>query len=333
MNKRYLKVCLVCLLALCFAVTGFCAEKNKVGIAYGLGGANDAYSLLGYQGALQAKSDLVGNLDVVVSDPTVTGTVKGTLEDLLRQQCNIVVAMGVGYENVLRQVAPLHPECQFILVDAVLTEPIENTASLIFSDQESAYLAGAAAALKSKSAQIGFIGAIENPIIQKFQNGYIAGAKSVNPAILIHSNFIGNKPIAFKNASLARDLAYQQIDQGVDVIYTVAGFAGIGAIDAAAEKGIWAIGVDVDRAKDANEKQRRHLLTSTLKRIDIGVCQMIKAACANDISGQLIQLALKNEGVDYAYNSYNKEQMAEIKDRLALIKQSIIKGEIIVSPN
>lgn len=329
--KSYLyKIGVVFSLLFCLmSAMGFCAERVKVGIAYEVGGSDDAFNAMVRQGVMQANADLAGALEVVVREPVVDSTKAGLLKELVAQHCDLVIGVGSGFEQSIAALAAAQPNVKFVLVDRRIGQSAaENLLCLTFRDQESAYIAGAAAALKSKSGKVGFVGGMEIPAVLRFQAGYVAGARSIKPDIRVFVDYIGDKAVAFKNAYRAKELALRQITAGADVMYHAAGFAGVGVIDAAVEKDVLAIGVDVDQSLDATEAQRSHILTSTIKRVDVSVCEIVKQAVHGTFSGGFVDIGLKGGGVDYAVNAYNVDRIADIKDRLDAIKADIISGKI-----
>ena len=126
-------------------------------------------------------------------------------------------------------------------------------ASLVFAEEQGSFLVGAAAALKSQTGTIGFIGGVENDLIKKFEAGYAAGAEAVNPDIEILVNYITQPPDfgGFNDPARGKEIAGAQYEAGADVVYSAAGGSGLGAFEAAVDAGapgeVWAIGVDSDQ--------------------------------------------------------------------------------------
>lgn len=146
-----------------------------------------------------------------------------------------------------------------------------NVVSLMFKEQEGSFLAGALSALMTKSNVIGFVGGIEVPVIQRFQTGYIQGAKYVNPNIEVISVFInGSNP--FNDPVSSKALTETLVAKGADIVFHAAGASGAGVFQAAKEKGIFAIGVDSDQ----DYVLPGTILTSVVKRVDISVHDTIK---------------------------------------------------------
>ncbi len=158
-------------------------------------------------------------------------------------------------------------------------------ASLLFAEEQGSFLVGAAAALKSQTGTIGFIGGVENDLIKKFEAGYVAGATAANPDIEVLVNYISQPPdfSGFSDPARGKEIAASQYEAGADVIYSAAGSSGLGAFEAAAEAGepgeVWAIGVDSDQYELVSEELQPYILTSMLKRVDVATFETIKVFC------------------------------------------------------
>jgi basic membrane protein A len=224
-------------------------------------------------------------------------------------------------------VAAANPDTTFGIVDSVVDAP--NVRSLVFAEEQGSFLVGAAAALKSESGHIGFIGGQEIDLIKKFEAGYIAGAKAVNPDIKIESKYLGpaGDNSAWGNVAGAKEIAKGWYDSGADVIYTAAGGSGAGTIQAAVEADKWAIGVDSDQYLTASPDEQKHILTSMLKRVDVAVFQTIKAVADGDTKGGIFVFDLKVDGVGYATSGGFVD---DIKDKLDAFKADIVSGKIVV---
>ncbi|MCX6129501.1 MAG: BMP family ABC transporter substrate-binding protein, partial [Proteobacteria bacterium] len=139
---------------------------------------------------------------------------------------------------------------------------------------QGSYLAGALAAMKSKSGKLGFIGGMDIPLIRRFLLGYEAGAKAVNPKIIVVTNFVGITGEAWNNPPKAKELALAQYQAAADIIFTAAGASNQGVFDAAEEKKSLAIGCDANQ----NWIKPGYILSSMKKRVDLAVYQSIKDA-------------------------------------------------------
>ena len=132
----------------------------------------------------------------------------------------------------------------------------------------------------------------------------------------------------FRSVDGAKEIAAGWYADGADVIYTAAGGSGAGTIQAAAEAGKWAIGVDSDQYLTVGDAElQKHILTSMIKRVDVAVFETIKAVKGGDKSGGAKIFDLKNDGVGYATSGGFVD---DIKSKLDEIKAKIVSGEITV---
>ncbi|MFM8858138.1 MAG: BMP family protein, partial [Actinomycetota bacterium] len=178
--------------------------------------------------------------------------------------------------------------------------------------------------------KIGFIGGQEIDLIKKFEAGYTAGAKYINPDIVVDVKYLGpaGDNSAWGNVAGAKEIAAGWYAAGTDVIYTAAGGSGAGTIEAAIEAGKWAIGVDSDQYLTAGSPEAQAvILTSMLKRVDVAVFETIKAVSEGDKTGGIKVFDLTNDGVGY---STSGGYIDECVEQLEEIKAAIVSGEITV---
>lgn len=303
-------------------------SELKLGIAFDTGGRGDGtFNDSAARGGEQAAAELcyvVSELEATTDDDR-----KPNLEALVAAGNNPVIAVGFAFGGAIEEVAAANPNVTFGWVDGYLDLP--NVKTLGFSEQEGSFLVGAAAALKSTTGTIGFIGGQEIDLIKRFEAGYIAGAKAVNPAIKVESKYLGaaGDNAAWGSPDKAKEIALSWFKKGADIVYTAAGGSGAGTIDAAVEAGAgkWAIGVDSDQYLNATPEQQAHILTSMLKRVDVSVFLAAKAVKEGDVSGGFKIFDLKSDGVGY---SSSGGYLDDVADQLEAFKAKIVSGEIVV---
>src|SRR6185436_5542485 len=139
------------------------------------------------------------------------------MRSLAQKKFDLIVAVGVGQQEATKKVAAKFPDTKFAIVDAEVALP--NVRSLLFQEHEGSYLVGALAALTSKTGKIGFIGGMDIPLIRRFEMGYKAGAKKINPKIQVLANYVGVSSDAWNNPPKGKELAVSQYDAGADVIF------------------------------------------------------------------------------------------------------------------
>lgn len=202
---------------------------------------------------------------------------------------DLTVAVGFLLADAVTEVAAQYPDHKFAIIDTVVEA--DNVVSYIFREQEGAFLAGAIAAAMSQSGQIGFVGGIRIPPVMRYEVGYVAGARSVNPDIEISIAYADD----FEDPNLGKELSLAQYNNGADVVHAAAGRTGIGAFDAAKEQGegFWVIAADQDQTELGPE----HHLAAVVKGIDTGVYDSIEAVLNDAFQPTANNLGIADDGV------------------------------------
>ena len=299
-------------------------ESLKVGVVYSTGGLGDnSYNDATKRGLEKAKAELGITYDEYEpKDPSAEA------ENQLRTyaesgQYNLIIATGFSMKDALLNVAKEFPDQKFAIIDERI-EGQPNVASLSFKEHEGSFLAGALAAMMSKSDVIGYVGGAESPLIQKFEVGYVQGAKYVKPDIKVIVVYVGGTN-AFNDPTSAKARTEAIISQGADVIYHAAGASGKGVFQAAKEKGVYAIGVDSNQDGLAEGI----ILTSMLKRVDTAVFNIINETKDDKFEGKIYEYGMKEGGVGLTDFKFTREKIGEenIK-KLEEIQKKIADGEI-----
>jgi len=305
-----------------------------VGVAFDIGGLGDqSFNDAAYRGLQQAIDEGIiseGNTETV--EPNASGSNRDdNVVNLADQGFELVLPIGFAFSPGIDEIAPEYPDSNFAIIDGFAAEA-PNVANLTFKEHEGSYLVGAAAAMKSETGTIGFLGGQQGTgLIEKFQAGYEAGAQEINPDIEILVEYIGDSTAAFNDPTRGEALSAKMYDGGADVVYHAAGASGAGLFAAAVDAGKYAIGVDSDQSLTASPEQRELILTSMLKRVDTAVYDAIQQVADGNFKSGTQVFGLAEEGVDYAVNEYNDNEellSQEIQDRLDELKQQIIDGEI-----
>ncbi|ERG68391.1 MULTISPECIES: BMP family ABC transporter substrate-binding protein [Exiguobacterium] len=218
-----------------------------------------------------------------------TETYKAGFEQLVADGHDVIIGLGFACQEDLEAVAAEHPEQQFALIDAVSTLP--NVMSVTFKETEGSALAGAVAGLETESNKIGFIGGVDNELIQKFGTGFELGAKSVNDDVTMLVDYAND----FASPEIGRELAEKQIEAGADVLYAAAGLTGVGVLEAAERNGVKAIGVDSDQSMIAPDA----VITSMLKQVDLAIVE-IANRLENEAFNTHVELGIDQNGVGLA---------------------------------
>jgi len=297
------------------------------GVAFDTGGRGDGtFNDSAATGGEQAASEL--GVEIKELEATVDEDRKANLELLVEGGAKVIVGVGFMFTDPMTEIATANPDVHFGIVDSVVDAP--NVSSLLFAANQGSFLVGAAAALKSETGHIGFIGGQEIDLIKEFEAGYTAGAKYVNPEIIVDVKYLGpaGDNSAWGNVAGAKEIAAGWYAAGADIIYTAAGGSGAGTIEAAIEADKWAIGVDSDQYLTAGTPEAQaHILTSMIKRVDVSVFETIKAASEGTPFAGVKMFDLSNDGVGY---STSGGYLDDIVADLDAIKAKIVAGEITV---
>ncbi|WP_229682148.1 BMP family lipoprotein [Modestobacter marinus] len=305
-------------------------EELMVGLAYDTGGRGDkSFNDSAYAGVEAAIEELGGEVQEL--SPNDDGSDRAELlTQLAEQGYDPVIGVGFAYGEIIGDIAAEYPETTFAVVDSSVTElGADNLTGLLFAEEEGSFLAGAAAALKSETGHIGFVGGVENPLIQKFEAGYVAGAQAVKPDIIIDTQYISPAGdfSGFGDPARGQIVAQGMFDAGADIVYHAAGGSGQGVFEAAAASGGRAIGVDSDQYETVGDPALQAvIMTSMLKRVDNAVESFITDYSEDAVEGGTdIVNDLSTDGVGL---STSGGQIDDIQAQIDEFKQQIIDGEI-----
>jgi basic membrane protein A len=311
------------------------AKVVKVGMAYDVGGRGDkSFNDLAAAGLDKAKTTLNVQTKELAATPGESEQAKESRLQLLAQQgYNPIVAVGFAYATAVGKVVPSFPNTKFAIVDddtnCTGAHPLPNLTCLLFTENESSFLVGVAAALATKTKNVGFIGGVNEPLIQKFQAGFQAGVKAVNPSVKIQVKYLSQPPdfTGFNDPAKGKTTALGMYNAGADVVYHAAGGSGAGLFDAAKQVNKLAIGVDSDQYQSAPANEKSLILTSALKGVDVAVYNFISDVAKGAFKAGDQRFSLKDGGVGYATsNPKIKPYEAKINE----FKQKIISGQITV---
>lgn len=327
-------VCLTASMAGC--ASGSDEEEGKpgtphIGIIFtqaGLGG--NSFNDLALEGVQQAAEDFGITYDQVepksVADEEIIQDEMASSEEY-----DLIICVGDEQVDALENVASVYTDQKFALLDA--TSDLPNVASYSCKAQEGSFMVGALAVLAkqekidgklSDGDTIGFVGGVDNPLINEFAAGYKAGAEYVDPDINVLIDYAGS----FNDPTTAKTIANTFNEKGADVIFHAAGASGMGVFQAAEEKGFVAIGVNLNQNNIAPD----YIMASMLKKLDTCAYEAIESVVDDTYTGENQLLGLSDGGVDYTVEESNIKVPDDIISRLDEIREGIISGEIEV-PN
>ena len=295
-------------------------EAIKAGVVTDIGGVNDrSFNALANAGIKRAADQLGIEERVLISKQQ--GDYIPNLTTLAQQQFDLIVPVGFLMADATNTVATKVPNANFAIIDyssqgPLLKDKPKNVQGLIFKEQEAGYIAGYLAGLWAKdndAKAVSTVGGQKIPPVDHYIAGFQAGAKKANPGIQTLNGYSQD----FVDQAKCKEIALDQIAKGSKVVFQVAGGCGLGALDAAKEKGVQGIGVDADQGYLGD-----HILTSALKKVDVAVYEAIKRAQEGQFEGGTDVVAtVENGGVGLgkisAAGQKYADQVKEIQDQIA----------------
>ena len=338
--KRYLTrlpalaaaVCSVAMLAACgtdeetteTAKPAEAEKKLKVAMVTDIGGLNDrSFNALAYKGLKDAESQLGVDIRAVTSKSNADYV--PNLSSLARQKYDVIFAVGFLMGDATDKVAKSFPTTNFAIIDfpqvAMKSKP-KNVAGLLFAENEAGYLVGYMAGLyvkdKGGDQVISSVGGQKIPPVDGYIAGFQEGAKAANPDVETLNGYSED----FVDQAKCKELALNQIGEGSQVVFQVAGGCGLGALDAAKEKGVQGIGVDVDQAYLGDQ-----VMTSALKKIDEAVFTTVTEVQDDAFkAGTDTLFNVENDGAGFGeVNAEGEKYKAKVEAEAEKIKAGEIK--------
>ena len=301
------------------------AADIKPAVVYDMGGKFDKSFNEGVWNGVKKFTEETGIkvMEFEVTNPTQR---EQAMRRMAERGATVVLGVGFAQADAISAVAAEYPDVQFSIIDVGWLDA-PNLRQYVFKEHEGSYLVGVAAALASDSGKVGFVGGMDIPLISKFACGYVGGVKSINGNAEVFQNMTGTTPSAWNDPAKGAELTKSQIDRGADVVYHAAGGTGLGVIQAAADAGKLAIGVDSNQ----NGIAPGSVLTSMLKRVDVAAYETFMDAKNGNFTAEIKALGVAEGGVDWAQDENNASLItAEIKSAVAAARADILSGKVVV---
>jgi basic membrane protein A len=345
---RILSVLLVVLMAMTMMVgcAGAGGANFKVGMVTDAGTIDDkSFNQGTWEGVVKAAKELKIESNYLKPAGTTEADYLKEIGNLYDAGFKLIVAPGFKFETAIFQAQTKYADAKFVIIDGsphagdynVVVE--KNTVSIFFAEEQSGFLAGVATALQLKEGDLGFIGGMEIPAVQKFNWGFQQGVAYANTNMGTNMTIKAENVIyqgSFDNVAAGQQLAAQMYDKGVKAIFAAAGGVGIGAINeaktrASAGQAVWVIGVDVDQYSEGIYADGKSaILTSAMKRIDQAAYDMVMAEKDGKFpGGQILTFNAKNNGVSIPAENPNLDD--EVEKQVAQVFKDIQDGKITVA--
>lgn len=299
--------------------TGPRPGQVRLGMVTDVGGLGDkSFNDSAYRGLMRAKTELDAFVQVLQSRSAAD--YQPNLSALTDRHPAMIYAIGFLMNSDVDQIAKQHPQQRYAIIDAVVAEP--NVVSATFKEEDGSFLAGALAALTSKTHHVAFLGGQDIPLLRKFEAGFSAGAREVDPSTRVDVKYVNS----FEDVAAGQELANVLYNGGADIIFAAAGKAGLGAISAAkARSNVYVIGVDSNQDALAPGK----VLTSMVKHVDVAVFDIAKSVKDGKAPSGHLVLGLKEDAVGLTDFAYTKAVVgAKTIARLRALRDAIIAGKI-----
>lgn len=312
------------------AATGSPATEGEqvdlqVAMIIAQGGLGDqSYNDLANEGLTRAEEEF-GIEAQRIESPDIVSQGEAVLRQAGTAGFDVVIDLEFSTAEALGALAPEFPDTQWTFMNL----PIEgdNVTSFVFAEHQGSYLAGALSALATSDTSIpgmneekviGAVGGTKSTGIDKFIVGFMQGAMDIDPEVEVLVSYTND----FGDAAKGRSAAEAMFEDGADIVYQIAGGAGLGVIQAAADAGVYAIGVDTDQSAVAPEA----VLTSMIKRTDNAVYESVARGVEGTLGGETVNLDLAAGGVELGTIVDGVPQ--EHVDQVDELRQQVIDGEI-----
>jgi len=304
------------------------AAPLKVGLVVTESSIDDmGWNWLSYQGLLRAENelDVIGTLYTAINDQDY----ESKAMQCASEGNSLCIGVGFFFIDPMLNAANANPGTNFAVLDTDVENPPLNFRSIGFSEEESGYLAGTLAGMRTASHTIGAVGGMEIPPVVKFVEGYRNAAQCINPGVLVLITYAGS----FTDPDLGAAIAEAQIAQGADLIFAAAGGTGTGALKYATQHGAFAIGVDVDEYLSTFEEGAvsgaNLLLTSAMKRLDNGVYFTISDMIQGNFTSGSVRYSLADGGVGLApYHETEALVTQQMRGVLERVERGLMAGLI-----
>jgi basic membrane protein A len=282
-----------------------------------------------YFGLVRAQRKLPIQARAVAPSPTRANSFAPLFSSLARQRYKLVIAVGFLEVPALAQALRRFSDVKFGFLDgnwqdAGRGRSPANLEGTVFHTEEAAYLAGFVAARMADRGKpphiISTVAGAKIPPVQAYVAGFEAGAKAADPKIKLLRAYTYD----FLNETKCRHAALAQIASGSQVVFNVAGSCGLGALEAAKQKGVYGVGVDIDQSNLG-----KYILTSVVKNLNVAVYDFAKLFVKGRLKmGGNLKFDLRNDGV--GLGKFSPDVSRALRRKVKSLQALIEQGKIIV---
>ena len=299
-------------------------KEYTISMITDVAGVNDhSFNQSAWEGLQKAEKDL--GVKVKYLESKQDSDYSTNVETLVDEGTDLIIGVGSKLAPTIEQAAKDYPEQKFVIVDETYENIPDNVEAILFNAEQSAYLVGLIAGKMTQSNNVGFIGGIDMSVINTFKYGYMSGVKTANFNCEIQSQYANS----FSDQAKGKAIANQMMSNGADVIFIAGGDVGTGAIEAIKEANKYAIGVD----RDQNDLAPDNVITSAIKRVDIGVYETVKSFIEGKFEGGSEKIYGLKEGAVGIADTTSKLVPQNILDYVDEETKKLESGEIVVPKN
>lgn len=271
------------------------------------GGVNDeSFNQLAWEGAKKASIEY--GIKIKYLESNTDADYKSNLEQAVDLDSNLIIAVGFNLSEALKEAAISYPKSSFAIIDGSFDKIPENVTNINFDEGEAGYLAGLASAKTLDSNKFGFIAGISVPAVENYKEGFEKGLLEVNPNIELSVQYANS----FSDAAKGKAIATQMYNNDINCIMSAGGGVNSGVYEVAREKDKYAVGVDMAQ----NYISPKVILTSAIKKVDVGVENTIKSFLDNNLKGgTTIIYNIKNDGVTYEKTDLLSDETIKFIDK------------------
>lgn len=306
-------------------------EQLKITMVTDVGGVNDqSFNQSAWEGLQKADKDLGTKSDYQESHQDADFV--PNLETALDAENDLIWGIGFKLANAVYSAAEENSDTKYAIVDFSYEGDEknfpdgtpDNVVGVVFKQEQPSFLVGYIAAMMSETGKVGFVGGMESEVISAFDYGYQAGVAYANKVADKDVKVLRQYAEDFGDSAKGKAIASSMYQKGADIVFHAAGGTGDGVIEAAKEQDKYAIGVD----RDQNDLAPDNVITSAMKRVDVGVYNVVKDLKEGKFpGGTTVVYGLEEGAVDIAPTS-DKHVPKEILDKVEELKKLIIDGEI-----
>ena len=283
-------------------------ETYKISLILDEGGVNDqSFNQSSWEGALRAKDQY--GVEVNYIESKSESEYLSNVETAIDDEADLIIGVGFKLTDTIEEAAKSYPKQKFAIIDGTYEEIPSNIQSILFNEEEAGYCVGLIASKMTKTNTLGFVGGMSIPSVDGFKIGFERALKEENPNIRLLTQYANS----FTDSAKGKAIAQNMIKEGVDIAFSAGGGVNTGVWEACVEANIKSIGVDMPSSQFSPS-----IITSALKRVDVGVESVIKDLVDGKFEGGKVKMFdLSNGGVGFEVTDHLSDDIVKyVEDKI-----------------